>query len=279
MFLDEARIAATLNHPNIVQIVRRRRATARATSSRWSTSHGEDLRSLVRRIARRDGARLPLEHALERSPSASPPGCTTRTSKLDRDGQPLEHRAPRRLAAERARHLRRRGQAARLRHRQGVATGIDADALGQLKGKVPYMSPEQCRGEPLDRRSDIFALGILLYELTTGPAPVPRRHRLSDPEADRRGADPVAARHRSGVRRTPVGDRDEGARARSGAPLRDGARAAGSARGAGARPPAAAVAARARRLHAGALRRQGRTRGKRRAPRATWRSSSATSPR
>jgi hypothetical protein len=39
---------------------------------------------------------------------------------------------------------------------------------GTLKGKIPYMSPEQCKGESLDSRSDIFALGILLYELTTG---------------------------------------------------------------------------------------------------------------
>jgi serine/threonine protein kinase len=39
---------------------------------------------------------------------------------------------------------------------------------GTLKGKASYMSPEQCRAEPLDRRSDIFAIGILLWELTTG---------------------------------------------------------------------------------------------------------------
>jgi serine/threonine protein kinase len=38
---------------------------------------------------------------------------------------------------------------------------------GVLKGKIAYMSPEQCRGKPLDRRTDIFALGILIYELTT----------------------------------------------------------------------------------------------------------------
>jgi serine/threonine-protein kinase len=53
----------------------------------------------------------------------------------------------------------------------GVAKAIgrvsEATRAGQLKGKFGYMSPEQARGKPIDRRSDVFALGIVLFELTT----------------------------------------------------------------------------------------------------------------
>src|SRR5262249_53951494 len=49
-----------------------------------------------------------------------------------------------------------------------AASKSEQTKTGMLKGKFSYMSPEQCQGEPVDMRSDIFALGILLYELTTG---------------------------------------------------------------------------------------------------------------
>src|SRR5262249_12227990 len=38
---------------------------------------------------------------------------------------------------------------------------------GTIKGKAPYMAPEQILGEPLDRRADVFSLGVLLFEITT----------------------------------------------------------------------------------------------------------------
>jgi eukaryotic-like serine/threonine-protein kinase len=54
---------------------------------------------------------------------------------------------------------------------KAMALGDGATQAGQLKGKVSYMAPEQVRGESIDRRADVFAMGIVLYALTTGKHP------------------------------------------------------------------------------------------------------------
>lgn len=48
---------------------------------------------------------------------------------------------------------------------------VDTTRAGELKGKFAYMSPEQYRGQPLDGRSDVFSLGLCLYEAVTATAP------------------------------------------------------------------------------------------------------------
>ncbi len=57
---------------------------------------------------------------------------------------------------------------------KATALGGGATIAGQVKGKISYMSPEQARGEAIDRRTDIFALATVLYALTTGKHPFRR---------------------------------------------------------------------------------------------------------
>lgn len=54
---------------------------------------------------------------------------------------------------------------------KATAAGGGSTAAGQIKGKVGYMAPEQIEGEDIDRRADVFAIGIVLYALTTGKHP------------------------------------------------------------------------------------------------------------
>ncbi len=164
MFLDEARLSATLQHPNIAQVY---------DIGQWSGSYfftmeyvrGEDLRAILKAIAR-SGRRLPLQHMLTIVAGAAA-GLHAAHERRDDEGRSLGivHRdvSPSNVLVS-------YDGAVKLVD-FGVAKAAQRQSetrAGTLKGKIAYMSPEQCLCKPLDRRSDVFALGILLYELTTG---------------------------------------------------------------------------------------------------------------
>jgi serine/threonine protein kinase len=163
MFLDEARIGTTLNHANIVQ-THEVGVHGKSYFMVMEYLAGEDVRGIVRKIGKRDGARFPIEHALTVAVGVAA-GLHYAHEKKDRDGKPLDivHRdvTPQNVIVtwDGAVKLLDFGIAK-------ASNRINETRSGSFKGKVPYMSPEQCRGEPLDRRSDIFSLGIMLHEMT-----------------------------------------------------------------------------------------------------------------
>ncbi|MDB4970463.1 MAG: Protein kinase [Myxococcales bacterium] len=162
MFLDEARIATTLVHANIVQ-THEVGVHGKSYFMVMEYLPGEDVRSIVRRIGKSDG-RLPIDHALNIARGVAA-GLQYAHEQRDRDGRSLDivHRdvTPQNVIVtyDGAVKLLDFGIAK-------ASNRINETRSGSFKGKVPYMSPEQCRGEALDRRSDIFSLGIMLHEMT-----------------------------------------------------------------------------------------------------------------
>jgi len=162
MFLDEARLAATLHHSNIVQVY----DIGEDDGSHFFSMeylHGEDTRGLMR-AAHHRGERVPLEHALSIAIGVCA-GLHYAHEKLDPDGKPLGivHRdvSPQNVAVTYDGGVKVMDFGiAKTRRRMTETRG------GTLKGKLQYMAPEQCLGDAVDRRTDVFAIGILLWELS-----------------------------------------------------------------------------------------------------------------
>lgn len=166
MLLHEARIAATLSHPNIVQIFDVGQVDGTFFIA-MEHIHGEDIQAIVRAMKKKELTEFPLEHTLSIVLGMCA-GLAYAHEKRDLDGRPLSivHRdiSPRNIVVSFTGDVKivDFGIA-----KSGVEPGEDTGS-GQLKGKAPYMSPEQASGQPIDWRSDIFATGVMLFELTTG---------------------------------------------------------------------------------------------------------------
>jgi serine/threonine-protein kinase len=162
MFLDEARLAARLDHPNIVQVLDLGMADGEHYMA-MEYVHGRDVRQLLSAATDRGG--LPLGCALTIVAEACA-GLHHAHELCDEHGRSLGvvHRdvSPSNFI------VRYDGGVKVVDF--GIAKAANRSSVtrtGALKGKAGYMSPEQCRGFHIDRRSDIFGLGILLFETTT----------------------------------------------------------------------------------------------------------------
>ncbi len=164
MFLNEAKLAAQLNHPNIVQIY----DLGKIGESYFIAMEyifGRDMRRIIPK-ADALGIPFPMVYALKIASSVCE-GLYYAHARTDLYGNALNivHRdvTPENI------FVSFDGTVKVLDF--GIAKAanqIEQTRAGEIKGKLSYMSPEQCMGKQLDNRSDIFSLGVVLYEWLTG---------------------------------------------------------------------------------------------------------------
>ena len=171
MFFAEARIAAQLSHSNIVQIYEMGGPIDDAYFIGMEYVHGKSLRAVLDR-ARSRGVRLHPAHVIEVIGGLCT-GMSYAHAATDMGDQALGivHRDlnPHNLLVSYSGEVKI------------IDFGIAKSEMtthktetGTIKGKFAYMSPEQSAAEPLDRRSDIFSIGICLYEALTDLNPFAR---------------------------------------------------------------------------------------------------------
>ena len=173
-FVDEARLAITLRHPNVVEVYESGEADGQYYIA-MEYLHGHDLRRVLSQMAKR-GVPMRLANALSIARAVCR-GLDYTHERTDANGELLGivHRdvSPHNVRVT-------YGGRVKLVDFGSAQTTIQLarTRTGILEGKVAYMSPEQALGEPLDRRSDVFCVGILLWEMTTGHWLYRRRSEL-----------------------------------------------------------------------------------------------------
>jgi serine/threonine-protein kinase len=161
MFVDEARVCARLGHPNIVQVFDFGEHDGELYMA-MEYVDGTTGARLIRAAAQQDDE-LPLDVSLHIALSVLR-GLDYAHGARDDRGEPLSlvHRdvSPGNVLIDRSGAVKLTDF--------GIARATEVEPrteAGQLKGKLGYMSPEQVVGRPLDARSDLFTLGIVLAEL------------------------------------------------------------------------------------------------------------------
>jgi serine/threonine protein kinase len=179
MFGNEARIAARFNHPNIAQVYEFGEANGTYFIA-MEYIHGEDLGRVMRK-AYNAGGWIARPLAIRIVASACE-GLYYAHARTDDAGRPLKvvHRdiSPQNIL------ISFDGSVKLVDF--GIAKAADqatATKSGAIKGKFAYMAPEQAAGKPLDHRADIFAIGLVLYELLTGTRPLKRESELGTLQA------------------------------------------------------------------------------------------------
>src|SRR5271165_5649552 len=163
MFIEEAHLATRLNHPNVVQVYEFEDFEDDGLLLAMEFVDGCDLGRLMS-AARAKGTRIPPWAGAWIIAEAAK-GLHYAHEKKDEAGQPLEivHRdvSPQNIL------LSYEG-AVKIADFGIASARVIAEEQGVLKGKFGYMSPEQARGESVDRRSDLYALGVVLWEILAG---------------------------------------------------------------------------------------------------------------
>ena len=165
MFINEAKLAATLNYANIVQVHDLCVSAGGEYFIVMEYVNGKDLSDVIR-AAQLAGREIPPEIAVYICREISK-GLYYAHNQTDPGGANLNiiHRdiSPHNVLVSFM------GEVKITDFGIAKASSIaNKTAVGILKGKYGYMSPEQARGQPLDHRSDIFNTGIVLYELLVG---------------------------------------------------------------------------------------------------------------
>ncbi|HEX9621101.1 MAG TPA: protein kinase, partial [Polyangiaceae bacterium] len=163
MFAEEAQLATRLNHPNIVQVYEFQDYGEDGQLLTMEYVEGPDLRRLAR-AAQAQGQRLP-PYVAAYAISEVAKGLHYAHERKDERGSPLDivHRdvSPQNV-------LLSFDGAVKIADFGIASANMFRDEPGVLKGKTAFMSPEQARGEKVDRRTDIYSLGVVFYELLTG---------------------------------------------------------------------------------------------------------------